>query len=102
MKYQNNRSSKNSKIFGKDAQCRHSDSHVVGARLLVPNSHKVSEFRCFAPICNQCLSTLQCGMSNFGPCEVYTISVVGDLRQIGVFLAYLQFPPLIKLTTMIF
>jgi len=53
-------------------------------------------------ICNQCLSTLQFGMSNSGPGEVYTISVVSDLRQISVFLAYLRFPPLIKLTTMIF
>ena len=49
MKYQND-SSKNSIIFGKDVQCRHSDSGVIGASLLVPNSHKVSDFRCFALI----------------------------------------------------
>ena len=49
MKYQNDRSSMNSKIFGRDVQCIHSDSHVVGERLLVPISHKVSDFRCFAP-----------------------------------------------------
>ena len=35
MKYQNDGSSNNSKIFGKDVQCRHSDGGVVGARLLV-------------------------------------------------------------------
>ena len=49
MRYQNDRSSKNSKIFGKTFSADNSDSHVVGARLLVPNSHKLSDFCCFAP-----------------------------------------------------
>jgi hypothetical protein len=43
MKYQNDRNSKNRKIFGKDVQCRHSDSGVVGARLLVDVTRDVGD-----------------------------------------------------------
>ena len=52
-------------------------------------------------LCNQCLSPLMLWVRSGWGVQHYVITFVGDLRQVGVFVRVVRFPPPIKLAVTI-
>jgi hypothetical protein len=52
-------------------------------------------------LCNQCLSPLMLWVRSGWGAQHYVITFVGDLRQVGVFVRVVRFPPPIKLAVTI-